>query len=182
MAKEKVNKETGEIITDTPEILGEVKIIQYGKTSDGTPQVGQDFANVPSMAEQHSAHLTDINYLMEKFKPDELAQYIAARSTMRPEIVGHDFSREPDMTGAMNQVYQLKSNFDALSDDVKMHFKNHVEFLKFIDNPQNQEKMLKLGLMTKREIANNTTDSVATSGLESGTQLAQVTPEQKPQA
>lgn len=174
MKKENVDKTTGLISEGT---LGEVIVEHFGKNADGTVQIAQNFENVPTMAEQHAAHMTDVNYLMETFKPDELAQYMAAKSLNRPEILGHDFSREPDMTGAMNQVYSLKQNFENLDEDVKKHFKNHVEFLKFIDNPANQEKMLKLGLMTKREIANNTTNSVATGGLESGATLAQTTPE-----
>jgi len=108
------------------------------------------------MAEQHTAHLSDINYLMQRFQPDELAAYIAARSQYRREILGHDFSQEPSLQEAKNITYKLKQEFENLPDDVRVNFKNHVEFLKFIDNPANQEKMIKLGLMTKREIQQHT--------------------------
>ncbi|WNK14456.1 MAG: internal scaffolding protein [Microvirus sp.] len=123
---------------------------------DGTLHIAQDFSACPTMCEQHTAHLSDLNYLIAKYKPDELAAYIAARSAYKQEIVGHDFSIEPNLQDAKNIAYQLKKSFEELDDDVKIHFKNHVEFLKFIDNPANQEKMLALGLMTKREIKNHT--------------------------
>lgn len=132
------------------------------KRKNGTLRIQQDFQFCPTMAEQHTAHLTDINYLIERYKPDELAAYIAAREEYRQEIIGHDFSQEPNLQEAKNITYQLKKNFEELPEEVRSNFKNHVEFLKFIDNPANQEKMLKLGLMTKTEIAKNTTDPTPT--------------------
>ena len=56
------------------------------------------------------------------------------------------------MTESKNIIYRSKQEFEQLPDDVRMQFKNHLEFLKFIDNPQNVEKMLKLGILTKRQI------------------------------
>lgn len=146
---ENVNLETGEIIS--AEALNKV-IIRETRRANGSLRIQQDFSNCPSLAEQHTAHLTDVNWLMEKFQPDELVAYMAARNQYRKEIVGHDFSQEPDMQQAKNIVYQSRKEFDSLPDDVKFQFKNHVEFLKFIDNSANAEKMLKLGLLTPRQI------------------------------
>lgn len=119
---------------------------------DGSRRIQWSYENCPTLTEQHTAHLTDINYLMERYQPDELAAYISARSQYRQEIIGHDFSREPDLQGAKNIVYQSRKAFEALPDDLKSHFKNHVEFLKFIDNPQNCEKMIKLGLLKEAQL------------------------------
>ena len=149
--KKNVNKETGLIEEGK---LNE-KLFIFKKRADGSLRIQEDYQYCPTMAEQHTAHLSDINYLVERYKPDELAAYMAARAT-RPEIIGHDFSREPDLQGAKNITYLLKKNFEALPEEIRQNFKNHVEFLKFIDNPANQEKMLKLGLMTKQEIKDNT--------------------------
>lgn len=142
--------------------LNEV-IITESIRSNGTLRIQQGFDFCPTLTEQHTAHLTDLNYLIERYKPDELAAYIAAKMSVRPEIIGHDFSQEPELTQAKNIVYQMKTAFDNLPDDVKMNFKNHVEFLKFIDNPANQEKMLKLGLMTKKEISRVATPTPTTT-------------------
>lgn len=131
--------------------LNEVIHIEF-RRPDGSLFIGQDFSNCPSMAEQHSAHVTDINYLMERYQPDELSAYITARNQHRQEIVGHDFSTEPNLQEAKNLVYQLTQAYKELPDDLRRHFKNHVEFLKHIDNPSNQQKLIKLGLITQEQI------------------------------
>lgn len=141
------------------EKLNEV-IIKTETRSNGSLRISYDYSNCPTLTEQHSGYMTDVNYLMEKYQPDELAAYIAARNQYRTEILNHDFSGEPSLTDAKNLVYKLQTEFQKLPPEIKSQFKSHVEFLKFIDNPANQEKMIKLGLMTKKEIAANTVDQV----------------------
>lgn len=153
--------------------MNEKEVIAEGKLNEivtvlthrknKTVRIQQNFDFCPTLAEQHSARDTDLNYLIKRFKPDELAAYIAARNQVRPEITGHDFSQEPNLQGARNIIYKLKKSFEELPEEVRMNFRNHVEFLKFIDNPANQEKMLKLGLMTKKEIMSNTTQTTTTT-------------------
>lgn len=131
--------------------LNEIMIITT-KRPNGTIRVQRDFSNCPTMTEQHTAHLTDINYLIERYKPDELAAYIAARSQHRQEILGHDFSLEPNLQEANNIIYQSKKAFEELPEEIRTQFKSHLEFLKFIDNPKNEQKMLELGILKKKEI------------------------------
>lgn len=131
--------------------LNELKI-HTSTRKNGTLRIALDYSNCPSLAEQHTAHLTNINYLMAKYQPDELAAYIAARNQYRQEILGHDFSQEPSLQEAKNSVLHLKTAFEKLPEDIKNQFKNHVEFLKFIDNPSNQEKMIKMGLLKQKQI------------------------------
>jgi len=132
-------------------VLNQV-IIKKTLRPNGTLREQQDFSFCPTLAEQHTAHLTDLNYLIAKYKPDELAAYIAARSEARREIIGHDFSQEPSLQEAKNVIYKSKSEFDALPDELRNSFKNHLEFLKFVDNPNNADQLLKLGLITKKQI------------------------------
>lgn len=127
-------------------------IIKKTIRENGSLREQQDFSFCPTLTEQHTAHLTDINYLIEKYKPDELAAYIAAKNLQRQEIIGHDFSAEPDMQDAKNIIYQSKQQFEELPDELKQSFKNHLEFLKFVDNPNNVEKLIKLGLATRKQI------------------------------
>lgn len=139
----------------TGELIREPKLNQIiTKTSirlNGTLRVQHFYDYCPTLAEQHTAHLTDINYLIARYKPDELAAYIAARSVRRPEILGHDFSLEHDLQSAKNVVYAAKQIFDGLDDEHKIQFRNTLEFVKFIDNPQNAEKMVKMGLITPQQ-------------------------------
>lgn len=136
--------------------LNEVKYI-VTKRPNGRLRTQQCFENCPTLTEQHTAHLTDINYLIETYKPDELAAYIAAKNQHRQAVYGVDLSKEPSFQDAKNIMYQLKEGFKALPEEIRNQFSNHIEFLKFIDNPANQEKMLRLGLMTKKEIAQTAT-------------------------
>lgn len=154
-------KKNSEIIEKSGK-LNEI-IVHTSKRANGTLRIQQDFEFCPTLAEQHTAHLSDLDYLMKKYKPDELAAYIAARNQHRHEILGHDFSIEPSLQDAKNIIYQMKSAFEKLPDDIRIQFKNHVEFLKFIDNPANQDKMIKLGLMTKKEIAEVKTPETTTT-------------------
>lgn len=122
------------------------------KRPNGTLRIQQDFSHCPTLTEQHTAHLTDLNYLIAKYKPDELAAYIAARNQHRIEILGHDFSQELNLQEASNVVYRSRKAFEELPEEIKSHFRNHVEFIKFIDNPKNVEKMIEMGLLTKTQI------------------------------
>lgn len=143
-----------EFLDEKVEEMGKLNevIIKRMTRANGTRRIQQDFSNCPSMAEQHTAHMTDINYLMEKHKPDELAAYIAARNSHRQMIVDHDFSREPELQDAMTVVYRSQQAFENMDPELKQNFRNHVEFLKFIDNPANEEKLIKLGLLKREQI------------------------------
>lgn len=129
-----------------------IKVVKF--RPNGSMRIQQDFQYCPTLTEQHTAHLTDINYLMEKYKPDELAAFIAAKSQHRQEIMDHDFSQEPSLQEAKNIVYRSKQEFDSLPVEITQNFRNHVEFLKFVDNPANQEKLIKLGLLKQKQIDN----------------------------
>lgn len=128
-------------------------IVKTTKRANGSIRIQQDFDLCPSLAEQHSAHMSDINYLMEKYKPDELTAYIAARNQYRQEILGHDFSREPNLQTAKNIQLNMKRLYQNLPQEIQQQFGSPLDFLKFIDNPSNEEKLIKMGLMKKKEIA-----------------------------
>lgn len=143
-------------------IFDEDGVVQEGKLDeliinethrpDGSLRVSFDYSFCISKTDVTSAHLTDLNYLIEKYRPDELAQYIAARSQYRQEILGHDFSIEPTLQDAKNLIYKSQQEFEALPDDVRMHFRSHLDFLKFVENPANREKAIKIGLITEKQI------------------------------
>lgn len=142
---------TGEIF---PQEHLNVVIEKISVRKDGTLRIQQDFSNCPSLAEQHTAHLTDINYLIQKYKPDELGAYLAARSQYRTEILGHDFSTELNLQQAKNIIYKSKQEFENLPEKIRTSFSSHLEFLKFIDNPKNEQKMLDLGILTAKQVEN----------------------------
>lgn len=129
-----------------------VVIMKETKRANGTVRIQQDFTNCPTLAEQHTAHLSDLNYLIQKYKPDELAAYIAARSQYRQEILGHDFSQELSLQDAGNLIHASKNEFEKLPHEIRTQFRNHLEFIKFIDNPANADRLVEMGLMTRKQI------------------------------
>lgn len=159
--------------------LNEVIYI-HTKRKNGSLRVQQDFQFCPTLAEQHTAHLTDINYLVQKYKPDELAQYISARTQHRQEIIGHDFSAEPSLQDAKNVVVRSKNAFNELPDDFRSQFKNHLEFLKFIDNDDNVQKLIKLGVLTPKQIQNIKIDDPISSPIPTETNVPKTTQTQTP--
>lgn len=143
-------KSKAEIIEELGK-LNELKIIEQ-KRPDGSLRYALDFSNCVSLAEQHTAHLSDLNYLIEKYKPDELAAYLAARTSYRQEILGHDFAKEPSLQEAKNAVYKIKQTYEELPNEIKNQFQSAFQFMKFLDNPQNQQKMIDLGLLTDKQV------------------------------
>lgn len=146
--------------------LNEV-IIRQTRRADGSLRVQQDFSYCPSLTEQHLAHMTDLNHLIAKYKPDELASYIAARSQYRREIIGHDFSMELSLQDAHNAVYAAKKIYSELEPEVRNQFRSTLDFIKFIDNPANAEKMVKLGLISRKQV-----DSMNTGTAKDATESA----------
>lgn len=150
---QKINFETGEVTEIGLEKLNKV-IIKETRRADGTVRIQQDFSNCPTMAEQHTAHLTNINYLIEKYKPDELQAYLNARNQYRQEIVNHDFASEPSLQEAKNIVYHSRQAFEALPENIQNQFKSHLEFLKFADIPSNAQKLIDLKVLTPEQLQN----------------------------
>lgn len=120
---------------------------------DGSLRVAQDFSNCVSMTDQSRAHETDINYLMKRHQPDELAAYISARNINRKEILNHDFSQETDMAQSLTLVGKAKKVFEELPIELRSKFKNVVQFFQYLDNPGNEDKLIQFGLATKEQIA-----------------------------
>lgn len=118
----------------------------------GFLRIQRDWSDVPSMADQSQRDENNINVLMEKYKPDELAQYLAQRNINRMEITDHDFSQEPNLQNAMNSAYEIKELFNSLDEEIKYRFRGKpAEFLKFCSNPQNQAQLEKWGLHNLKE-------------------------------
>lgn len=150
---EKLNFETGEVETVPVEQLNQVIVVET-RRPNGTVRRQLDFKNCPTLAEQHTAHLTNLNYLIDKYQPDELAAYLAARTQYRQEIVGHDFASEPSMQESMNVVYHSRKAFEALPENVRNQFRSHLEFLKFADNLSNAQKLVDLKVVTPEQLQN----------------------------
>lgn len=125
-------------------------ITRVSKRPDGSTNVEYDYSQCENLTEQHTANLTDINYLIKKYTPDELSIYLASK--FRQPIEGWDFSKEPNLQESMNEIYRLKQAFQAFPEEIKNQFKNYADFVKYADNPANFEKLVKLGLIEQKPV------------------------------
>lgn len=118
--------------------------------SDGSIRIQQDFTHCPSMTDQSQKDTNDINVLMKKYKPDELAMFLASKGQNKQEIIGHDFSQEPNLQEANNVVYRIKQEFNELDPMLQARFQyKPAEFLKFAENPQNIPQLQAWGIYKK---------------------------------
>lgn len=62
-----------------------------------------------------------------------------------------DFSEVVDYQGALNQVIAAQSAFGGLSAKIRARFSNDpAEFLKFAEDPKNEDALVEMGLATRR--------------------------------
>lgn len=98
------------------------------------------------LTEQSHKQDCDINHIVAKYQGDELR----ALMKQRPEIY-RDISEPLDLQTALNMVNNANAQFASLPSRVRREFANDpVEFLAFATNPQNAQRMVELGLATKR--------------------------------
>lgn len=84
----------------------------------------------------------DINYIMHKY----LKTRVVPVMTKTP-IYG-DFSEPFDYMTAQNALIAANDNFESLPADVRKKFDNDpAKFLEFATNPDNQDEMIKMGLL-----------------------------------
>jgi len=131
--------------------LNQVIVNEYMR-EDGSVAVEYDYQYCPSQTDQTQAHMSDLNYLVAKYKPDELAAYMAARNSYRQEVLGHDFSVEPSHMEAKNIIKNAEDLINRLPAHIRDSFRSPLDFVKFVDNPQNTEILVKSGLANLKEI------------------------------
>lgn len=141
-------------VSEATKSLGKMRKV-IGKRPNGSLRVSFIYDEVPSMTEQHGRQEADINYLVAKYKPDELANYLMqrfARKQPLPDLnSGYDYSRELTKQEALNVVADVRREYMDLPEDVRAHFKSPSQFMKFIDKPGQLENLVKKGFMTQEK-------------------------------
>lgn len=95
----------------------------------------------PTLTQQHQAKETDINYIVQQFGvTGQLPQ-----SLNMPTYA--DFDAVFDYQTAMNAIIQANQEFMTLPAEVRKQFNNSpAEFLDFIDNNPDPQKLVDLGI------------------------------------
>lgn len=133
---------------------------------DGTKRVVHRFDQVdestgellnPSLTKQSFKKDCDINHIMSKYEKTGLIEHVS-----RYQGQYGDFSELQDYQTSLNQVILADEMFMSLPATIRSQFENDAgKFLSFVDDPNNLDKMIEMGLAKPRPVESS--DSVEVS-------------------
>lgn len=102
----------------------------------------------PSLTQQHFANEADINTIMSKYnRTGFLVDPLVPRT--RQPLFG-DFGAMPDFKGIQDQLALAKEKFMSLPAALRKRFNNNAALLlDFLQDPQNLEEAIRLGLVER---------------------------------
>jgi phage internal scaffolding protein len=103
----------------------------------------------PSLTQQHFKDETDINNILRQFNVTGLLP----ENALSPRY--GDFTGINDYQSALNAVIAAEDGFMALPADLRARFSNNPEeLINFLDNPENKDEAIRLGLVDQKLIEN----------------------------
>lgn len=111
-------------------------------------------SSVPSMTQQQFKDEADINYIVSMYDSSGVMPTFHGDGQPLQPIFG-DFASLPDNAQEMyNRMIEAKNNFDNLPLEVRKRFNyDPAAFLDFVDNPENLDELVAMGLATKTTVA-----------------------------
>lgn len=110
------------------------------------PSPGIDFSNDPGLTDQSQAADCDVNKIVDTFMKTGVMPGHDA-----PTLYG-DFSTSLDFHDAQNIIAHANQQFEALDAKVRKRFQNDpAEFLNFVENEDNYDEGVKLGIFQERK-------------------------------
>jgi phage internal scaffolding protein len=114
---------------------------QIRKPYDPHPRVTLDNDD-PSLAKQSMKAECDINNIMKQFSKTGLLLH-----TNKHQGQYGDFITSTDYHEAMDSVLEAREAFDSLPSKIRLRFQNDpAQFLEFVQNPDNSDELVKMGL------------------------------------
>lgn len=110
-------------------------------------------SSVPSMTQQQFKDEADINYIVSMYDSSGVMPTFHGDGQPAQPVFG-DFASLPDNAQEMyNRMIEAKNNFDSLPLEVRKRFNyDPAAFLDFVDNPENLDELVAMGLATKTAI------------------------------
>lgn len=88
----------------------------------------------------------DVNTILRRFMKTGEIEY------RKNPGVYQDVSEISDLEGSLNQINKANAAFDALPADIRFRFGNSpIEMINFLQNPENYEESIKMGLRVRPE-------------------------------
>ena len=111
-------------------------------------------SSVPSMTQQQFRDEADINYIVSMYDSSGVMPTFHGDGQPAQPVFG-DFASLPDNAQEMyNRMIEAKNNFDSLPLEVRKRFNyDPAAFLDFVDNPENLDELVAMGLATKTTAA-----------------------------
>lgn len=104
---------------------------------------------VTSHVQQHMKEQCDINQIMAKYEKGQVIQHVN-----RYQGAYGDFTMAPDYHEALNRLRSAEEMFGTLPARLREKFANDPgNFLDFVNNPENEDEMRKMGLLPKEKRA-----------------------------
>jgi len=110
----------------------------------------------PSLTDQSQAKACDVNQIMIRYKKTGQVTHLA-----KNQGVYADVSEIPDLTEALNKVSAATAAFETVPAYIRKLVDNDpVKFIEFLQNPQNDDLAIKLGLKVAKQKPSDTVPSV----------------------
>lgn len=120
---------------------------QFLKDDAGRRRVGY-FSTKPSMVKPEFKQVCDINNIIAKYRQTGLLEHVSRYQGSYSDVV-----IEGDLHTAMISVVQAEEAFLSLPSNIRKKFHNDPsEFLDFVNNSDNFDEMVKLGLANPRDL------------------------------
>jgi phage internal scaffolding protein len=105
----------------------------------------------PTMAKQSFKESCDVNHILKKY------QKTGVLPIMKNQKLYEDFADAPTYHESMNIIAKSTEQFEGLDADLRDRFNNDpYKFLEFVNNEDNSDEMIKLGLKEKPIVDDNT--------------------------
>lgn len=113
------------------------------------PPKVQEFNSAPSLTQQQFKEEADINNIIASYNTTGLLTNPLVASARQPMF--GDFSNLPeDYMQVQNQLLEAQANFMDLPAKIRQRFNNNpAELIAFLQNPDNFDEAVELGLMEK---------------------------------
>jgi len=99
----------------------------------------------PSLTKQAHKEEADINSILKKYTVTGTVPINQRPATYM------DISNIKSYEESFNIVEQAKESYMSLPIEVRKKFKNPLEFINFVQNPQNEKALIEMGLTNKKE-------------------------------
>lgn len=109
----------------------------YGKKLKSTIDTGD------GLTKQNHKDECDVNLILSKYQKTGVLQHRQQFEPQYDDATGYDFQ------DAMNLVISSQNMFNELPSSMRKKFENNpVKFMNFVNNPENQDQMIEMGLAT----------------------------------